>query len=48
MFIQQSAMRGTKLLLLVSVLWVGMLGTCPALGQPQESDAQSVLKAMSD
>jgi hypothetical protein len=48
MFIQQSVIRGTKLLLLVSVLRLGVPGTGPALAQPQESDAQSVLKAMAD
>ena len=48
MFIQQSAMSGTKRMLIVSVLWLGVLGTGLALAQPQGSDAQSVLKAMSD
>jgi hypothetical protein len=48
MFIQQSARRGTTLMLLVSVLWVGVLGTLPAMAQPQGSDAKSILKAMSD
>ena len=35
MFIQQSAMRGIKLILIVSVLWLGVLGTGPAMAQPQ-------------
>ena len=48
MFIQHSAMRGTQLILIVSVLWLGVLGTVPARAQPQGSDAKSVLKAMSD
>jgi hypothetical protein len=48
MFIQQSAIRGIKLILIVSVLRLGVLGTGPAMAQPQGSDAKSVLKAMSD
>ena len=48
MFIQQSAMRGIKRILIVSVLWLGVLGTGWAMAQPQGSDAKSVLKAMSD
>lgn len=48
MFIQQSAMRGTQIMLIVSVLWLGVLSISPALAQPQGSDAKSVLKAMSD
>jgi hypothetical protein len=48
MFIQQSAIRGTKLMLIVLVLWLGVLGTGPALAQSQGSEAQSILKAMSD
>jgi hypothetical protein len=48
MFIQQSAIRGIKRILMVSVLWLGVLGTGLAMAQPQGSDAQSVLKAMSD
>ena len=48
MFIQQSAIRGAKLILIVSVLWVGVFGTGPAMAQPQGSDAKSILKAMSD
>ena len=48
MCIQHSAMRGIKLIVIVSVLWLGVLGTGLALAQPQGSEAKAVLKAMSD
>ena len=48
MFTLQRAVSGTKLILIVSVVCLGVLGTGSAMAQAQASDAKAILKVMSD
>ena len=48
MVTRQGAIRGTRLILIVSVVCLGVLGTGSAMAQAQASDAKAILKAMSD
>jgi hypothetical protein len=48
MFTQRRPLGARELILTASALWLGLLSNGPAWAQAQESEAKSILKAMSD